>query len=1161
MTEKPRPVPTGRWPGVEFFIGISAVLAVFVASGLVSYLNTRTLELHSHKITHTHEVLSALGDVLTLVKDAETGQRGYLLTGDGRYLEPYTAAVSRIDNAVLEVERLTRDHPSQQARLPSLRVLINDKLEELQNSVSTRRAQGFEAAHALMVTDRGKGVMDAIRGKIEEMQGEERRLRTQRLAEMDRAYQVAVGSGILMGLIGLGLVCAVAALTRRSLLNRERQGWVQSGRIGLSNMVLGEPRIEQLGERVLKFLAEYLDAHAGAFFVKQGSFRRVASYGVPTTGGAPDTFEVGDGLLGQAAKDGRMFALNEVPDGYLTITSALGRGKPRHLVVFPIKEGGFVNGVLELGLMHPVGAITAELLESVSELIGVAIRSAHYRAHVQNLLEETQRQAEELQAQGEELRVSNEELEEQGRALRESQSRLELQQTELEQTNAQLAEQAEILESQRDDATRAKTALQAQTRELEQASRYKSDFLANMSHELRTPLNSSLILAKLLADNREGNLSDEQIQYAETIRTAGNDLLALINDILDLSKIEAGHMDVKPESVPVPQLVEELGRVFRPVAEEKRIEFRCRLSPGCPATIVTDRQRLEQILKNLLSNAIKFTESGEVVLEASSGPDDRVAFLVRDTGIGIPEHQHGVIFEAFRQADGTTNRKYGGTGLGLSISRELSRLLGGDIQLESRAGHGSTFTVALPKVFNDTLVAVRPPTPAPRLSAPTTHDSGRVLDGGPRSERNSTELPPEPSGSPMIRLPRVEDDRQRLTGNRRIILVVEDDEAFARIIYDLAHEIGFHCLIATTAEEGLAVAVQYRPSAVVLDVGLPDHSGLSVLDRLKHDSRTRHIPVHVVSGHDYVETALALGAVGYMLKPVRREELAQALLQLEARLDQGLRRVLIVEDDAVQLDSLRKLLQAHDVETVGARSAGECLRLLKQTTFDCMVLDLSLPDESGYSLLETLSREEAYAFPPVIVYTGRELSLDEEQQLRKYSKSIIIKGAKSPERLLDEVTLFLHQVIAELPAEQQRMLAVAQSRDAALEGRRILVVEDDVRNVFALTSVLEPRGAKVQIARNGREALTALEQGQEGSKQAIDLVLMDIMMPEMDGLTATRTIRKDPRWKRLPIIALTAKAMPNDQEECLSAGANDYLAKPLDVEKLLSLVRVWMPRS
>jgi CheY-like chemotaxis protein/CHASE3 domain sensor protein len=1140
--------------GAELYMGIVAVLFVFVATGVASYLNTRTLKSNALKITHSHEVMAALDEVLSLAKDAEAGQRGYLITGDDRYLEPHTAAVARIDERLRDVERLTGDNGAQQARIPNLRARIASKLSELAETIALRRTQGFDAARAVVVTDRGKGDMDAIRAKIDEMQQEERRLRTERLAEMDKAYGVTVATGILTGLIGVLLVCAVAYLVRRSLLARERDDWVQAGQIGLSKVMLGEQPVEQLGESVLKFLAEYLDAHAGALFVSDGHYRRIATYGVPSGGGTPERFEPGDGLLGQAAKDGRTFYTRDVPDGYLAVGSALGRGNPRHLVVVPVKEEGAVNGVLELGFMHPVNENHTELFESVSDSVGVAIRSANFRAHVQNLLHETQRQAGELQAQGEELRVSNEELEEQSRALRESQSRLEMQQAELEQINAQLEEQAEVLERERDEGIRARSALQVQARELEQASRYKSDFLANMSHELRTPLNSSLILAKLLADNREGNLTDEQVQYAETIRAAGNDLLALINDILDLSKIEAGHTEVRPDSVMLSTLVEELRRIVQPIAQQKKLEFHASLAAGCPATIETDRQRLEQILKNLLSNALKFTEVGAVTLEVSSSPGGRVAFVVNDTGIGIPEQQQQMVFEAFRQADGTTNRKYGGTGLGLSIARKLTRILGGDLHLASEVGRGSTFTLTLPKAYDAALVV---PATTGLAGAPETKLGG---DGSSAVEKPVSGRRTEPAPRGSARHDRALDDRERLTANKRVILVVEDDLAFARIVYDLAHENSFQCLIATTAEEALAVAVQHCPSAVVLDVGLPDQSGLSVLDRLKHDARTRHIPVHVVSAHDHSQTALALGAVGYMLKPVKRDELGQALLQLEARLDQRLRRVLIVEDDPVQLDSLQKLLGAHHVETIGAQSAGQCLALLKEMTFDCMVLDLSLPDASGYSLLETLSHEDAYAFPPVIVYTGRELSLDEEQQLRKYSKSIIIKGAKSPERLLDEVTLFLHQVVSELPAEHQRMLAKARSRDAALEGRRVLVVEDDVRNVFALTSILEPRGVKVKIARNGREALASLEQSRGDESQAIDLVLMDIMMPEMDGITAMREIRKDARWRKLPIIALTAKAMKDDQENCLAAGANDYLAKPLDVEKLVSLVRVWMPR-
>jgi CheY-like chemotaxis protein len=954
------------------------------------------------------------------------------------------------------------------------------------------------------------------------------------------------------GIATVWIMAVVGYYFIRNKRTVRRQNWLQSGQTKLSEVLGGEQRMEQLGENVLRFLAEYADAQAGAFFASlQGEFQRIATYGVPRDADIPNCFEAGDGLLGQAAKDNRTFFINDVPDGCLTFGSALVKGKPRQLVIVPVSVDGSVNAVFELGFINSyVGAI-GELVERLSESIGVAVRSAHYRTHLQNLLEETQRQGEELQTQSEELRVSNEELEEQSRALKESQGRLEQQQAELEQTNVQLEEQTQILETQRDELGRTAERLKSQAKELDQASRYKSDFLANMSHELRTPLNSSLILAKLLADNPHGNLTSEQVQFAETIRAAGNDLLALINDILDLSKIEAGRMDVSPEAVPTRQMVDDLVRMFEPIAASKGLQLTAAISPECPGIIDTDRQRLEQILKNLLSNATKFTEAGTVALRVDRSPTGPVEFNVTDTGIGIPSDQQEMIFEAFRQADGTTNRKYGGTGLGLSISRELARLLGGELRLVSSPGQGSTFTVSIPEVYD--LAIVRP------------HDSvsARNLLG----EVNSTGTPNVRPTSlkrellePPTRLPRVADDRETLAGQNRVILVVEDDQPFARILSDLVHELSFKCLIATTAEDGLALAFKHVPNAVLLDIGLPDHSGLTVLDRLKHEPRTRHIPVHVVSASDDAEAAMALGAVGYIIKPVEREKLIETIKSLETRLAQSMRRVLVVEDDAVQLDSMRRLLGSHDVETVGVGTAAECLDLLKGQTFDCMVLDLSLPDATGYSLLETLSREDAYSFPPVIVYTGRDLSQDDEQRLRRYSKSIIIKGAKSPERLLDEVTLFLHQVVADLPPEHQRMLEKARSRDAALEDRRILLVEDDVRNVFAVTSVLEPQGATVQIARNGREAIKAIEDSAGDPSRKIDLVLMDVMMPEMDGLAATRELRSRPEWKKMPIIMLTAKAMRDDQESCIAAGANDYLAKPLDVEKLLSLVRVWMPR-
>jgi CheY-like chemotaxis protein/two-component sensor histidine kinase len=659
-----------------------------------------------------------------------------------------------------------------------------------------------------------------------------------------------------------------------------------------------------------------------------------------------------------------------------------------------------------------------------------------------------------------------------------------------------------------------------------------------MSHELRTPLNSLLILSKLLADNPERTLSEEQVNYARTIQSSGNDLLALINDILDLSKIEAGHIQARPEAVSMQRLTEDVRQLFQPVADDRGLAFEIELDAGADL-METDRQRLEQILKNLLSNAFKFTEIGGVKLGVSALPDDKIAFAVSDTGIGIsPEQQPGV-FEAFHQADGTISRRYGGTGLGLSISRELARLLGGRITLESRVGEGSVFTLTLPRAYDAAQVAPREtPAPAPHVS--------------PQSEP-----PPERRQSISAS---VEDDRDHLAGTRRLLLVVEDDDRFAAIVRDLSRELGFQCIVAATAEEALKLAKRHRPSAVVLDVGLPDQSGLTVLDVLKRDDDTRHIPIHVVSAEDHSQTALSLGAVGYLVKPVKREDLAEVLRTLEDKLTRTVRRVLIVEDDLVQRDAVSRLLASGEVETVGVGTAAECLEQLRTQTFDCMVLDLTLPDASGFSLLETLSREGGYSFPPVIVYTGRDLSPEHEQQLRRYSSSIIIKGAKSPERLLDEVSLFLHQVVSELPPEQQKMIRKARNRDAVLEGRRILIVEDDVRNVYSLTNVLEPRGALVEIARNGKEALEALEQASTDPSKAVDLVLMDVMMPVMDGLTATRELRKDARWKTLPVLMLTAKAMPDDQERCMAAGANDYMAKPLDVDKLLSLVRVWMPR-
>lgn len=1133
--------------GLGTGLGVAGALLFFLITGALTYSNMVALRADTAKVVHTHDVITELGNLLSATQDAETGQRGFLLTGDNRYLEPYQDAIARAEGSVNAIQSLTRDNPTQQLALRRLKPRLAARFAELRETIELRRARGVSSALDVVGTDRGKVQMDAVRAQIDAMRAEERRLRVSRLQQMDTAYSTATLSGVLAAILGIGLTLAVGFLVHRSTLARQRQTWLQAGEVGLGQAMLGDKTVHQLSDSILDFLTSYLGAQASVLFKgEHGGYERIATLGVPGDAAVTERFRLREGILGRVAADGSAVVLDDVPDGYLTIGSALGRDTPRHLVVAPLHADGSTNAVIELGFLYPVHPGVLELLERIAQPAGVALRSAKYRSELQALLDETQRQSDELQVQSEELRVSNEELEEQGRALKEAAVRLEQQQVELEQTNTQLEEQAQLLEAQRDDLARTSAAVELKARELEQASQYKSDFLANMSHELRTPLNSLLILSKLLGDNPNGNLTDEQTQYARTIQASGNDLLNLINDILDLSKIEAGHVEIDPQAVPLARVVGDLRQTFDPVARDRGLSFSIEVASEAPAAIGTDRQRLEQVLKNLLSNAFKFTESGGVSLTIAPVAGDRLAITVTDTGIGISPEQHQAIFDAFRQADGAINRKFGGTGLGLSISRELTRLLGGTIALSSEPGVGSSFTVTIPFEYDAALVEARPEPRAPAIASSAVPSSNVASPGtiAPRRARRSAPI---------------EDDRDRLEGARRVLLVVEDDQVFAGIVRDLSREAGFQTLVASTAEEALDLARQHRPSAIVLDLGLPDQSGLAVLDRLKREDATRHIPIHVVSASDQTQTAYSLGAMGYLLKPVKREDLAHALATLEAQLTRTVRRVLIVEDDPVQRDAVRKLLAGPEVETVGAGTAAECLQLLREQTFDCMVLDLTLPDASGFSLLETLSEDEAHGFPPVIVYTGHDLSREDEQKLRRYSSSIIIKGAKSPERLLDEVTLFLHQVVAELPPEQQKMIQQARHRDALLEGRRILIVEDDVRNVYSLTNILEPRGAKVTIARNGQEALDALD-GAADTPDAIDLVLMDVMMPVMDGLEATRRMRLDRRWSKLPVIMLTAKAMPDDQANCLAAGANDYMAKPLDVDKLLSLVRVWMPR-
>jgi CheY-like chemotaxis protein/signal transduction histidine kinase len=1130
----------------RLIVAVATPILLLLGLGALLALQIRLLNQNSEWVDHTDKVIATTYEALKGILDQETGLRGYMLSEDPTFLGIYHRATPQ--RTLTELDRLVRDNPPEQARVRELRSLYDDWLALARGPAETGDFREARLKPALWAR---KQKMDRVRELGQQILEVEGGLRVERAESLALSRNVtSVGSLLLLVACGLTIAFvvrrqlgAVAEIYDRSLAaEREARAvaaadsWVREQQVALSVAVHGDMSAPDVCSRILNRLAQATHADVATVYVVEGKhLRRVASYAhAAGTGTGPAMFELGEGLMGQAALDQRVLHLSSVPADYLVVRSGTGQRDASELLLIPAAIEGRLYAMVELGFLAAPTARARTLSERAGEIIANALRSAEYRSNLRTYLEETQRQAEELASQQEELRVANEELEEQSHALREAHARTEEQQAELEQTNHSLALQADQLERQNDHLRKAQAELTTKAAEVARANQYKSEFLANMSHELRTPLNSTLILARLLADNKAQHQTAEQVRFAETIYGAGNDLLVLINDVLDLSRIEAGKMEINPSVLPLARLLEPIQRAFEPIARQKGLGFEVQIEEN--ASIETDVQRLQQILRNLLSNAFKFTERGAVTLRVRLG-GEQVELSVEDTGIGIaPEHLDS-IFEAFRQADGTTQRKYGGTGLGLSISRDLAHLLGGELAVVSRLREGSRFMLRLPRKL----------APEARGSQPL-----RVLTASP-------EVLPEPRASRRSELPparsTVPDDRAQASAEERVLLIVEDDAAFANVLVELGREHGFRCLAAETADEALRLAQRFPPSAVILDVTLPDHSGLSVLDRLKRNPATRHIPVQVISGTDNAQTALSMGAMGYAVKPVAREQLVEAVTALKRTFSKETRVVLVVEDDAVQRDSVTKLLTGPGVEVVAVDSVEAALSELKARTFDCIVTDLTFPSASGYDLLEQLAGDQGHAFPPVIVYTGRSLTPDEEQRLRRYSSSIIVKGARSPERLVDEVTLFLHQVEASLPPERRRMLRMARDREALFEGRTILLAEDDVRNVFALTSLLEPKGAKVEIARNGREAIDRLKQLPE-----VALVLMDVMMPELDGLSAMREIRAQREWQKLPIIALTAKAMPDDQDKCLKAGANDYVSKPFDPEMLLSLMRVWLSR-
>jgi CheY-like chemotaxis protein/signal transduction histidine kinase/HAMP domain-containing protein len=906
------------------------------------------------------------------------------------------------------------------------------------------------------------------------------------------------------------------------------QDWLKTNLARFTNMLQGQRDLTTVGRLLLTELSPLVNAHRGVIYQVENEdspqLRLLGTYAGDGTYPHQQILQFGQGLAGQCAMDKRQRLVADIPSDAVPVSSALLRVVPRNLVVLPVLFENQVKAVIELASLSSFTTSQMTFLEQLTDSIGIVLNSIEATMQTEGLLKQSQQLAGELQAQQRELQQTNEQL---------------------EQKAQQLAERNVEVERKNQEIEQARRALEEKATELALTSKYKSEFLANMSHELRTPLNSILILGQQLTENPDGNLTGKQVEFARTIHGAGTDLLNLISDILDLSKIESGTVTVDAEEILTANLLETVGRPFRHEADNRQLSFNIDVDPNLARSIVTDSKRLQQVLKNLLSNAFKFTAEGGVRMRVAAAVGGWsidhpvlnstpavIAFEVSDTGIGIHPEKQKLIFEAFQQADAGTSRKYGGTGLGLAISRELANLLGGEIHLRSAPGKGSTFTLYLPLKYSGPTVAMRPQAapayvPVPALQAVT-------------QERVNEPLP---------------DDRLALEPGDTILLIVEDDPHYARVLIDLARDKGFKVLVAARGTEALDLAKQYQPTAVSLDVFLPDMLGWTVLNQLKHNPLTRHIPVQIVTLDEDRQHALARGAFSFVNKPTTTEGVSAALAQIKEYAKPRRKRLLIVEDNEAEQFSIRELLDHDDIEIVATDTGAGALSLLRAHSCDCVVLDLRLPDMSGFEVLEQIRNDDALATVPVVVFTGRELSAEEDAELHTMARSIVVKGVESPERLLDETSLFLHRVITELPIAKQRMLEKLNSSDDDLVGKTVLLVDDDARNIFALSSVLERRGMKVLTATTGSEAVTLVESNPE-----IAIVLMDIMMPKMDGYQTIGAIRQNPSLGRLPIIALTAKAMKGDREKCLEAGASDYLAKPVNTEQLLLAIRMWLHR-
>ena len=1172
-------------------------LLVLMISSVASFISIKSLLNSNFWVNHTQEVIYNLNEGSSLLTEAQTSMRGYLISGDEQFIERFRDSQSRSDGFFDKLDELTADNPSQQKQLHELRTMRSGFFKYLNNQIVKKRL-----GKDTMVFDlnEGREMMNNLRAEIKKVESTEQNLLAERNANSDRygtyslvlivvAFLVAFVISIVflfrilkdfkersllqselekkdretaqrieaistiavniasgnydirvddtksdaLGSVGESLNnMGVSLKTSFDLLSQKE--WMQSGVANLNNVMLGDKSMEELSKDVIEYLCEYTNSSAGVLYVLENDELYISGGYSYIADKKRERIQKGEGLIGQSIISGKLLELKAATPEDIQINYALGQIKPTHIVAVPLFDTK-IEGAVELASTYGFSSLHLDFLNMVSNNIGIAIKSTQNRKRVMELLEETKAQSEELQVQHSELEAINAELEAQTEKLQASEEELRVQQEELEQTNEELSERSVLLEEKNNEVQKKSEALELTTR-------YKSEFLANMSHELRTPLNSILLLSRLLSENNNKGMVPEEIEFAKVIQSSGNSLLGLIDEILDLSKIEAGKMDLEFIDVSTKEITDGLFALFNQVAKEKNIGFEI-ISKDAPIVLKTDKMRLEQILKNLLSNAIKFTEKGAVSLEIKINTDDDkiICFIVKDTGIGIPLKKQPLIFEAFQQADGSTKRKYGGTGLGLSISRELAKLLNGEIILHSKENEGSTFTLCLP-VFG-TIGKKVELDKFPPLQIESGEASEETEEEKTKNRYLSAIIPDE-----------IEDDRNDILDHDKVILIVEDDINFAKSLLTFTRKKGYKGVVSVRGDYALNFALLYKPVGILLDIELPIKSGWEVLEELKNNSHTKHIPVHIMSSHKLKQESLLKGAVDFLDKPVAFDKIPEVFLRIENIINKEAQKVLIIEDNPQHAKALSYFLETYNINSEIKSEVTDGLSALTKTDVDCVILDMGIPDKQAYQILDGIKKNPGLENLPVIVFTGKSLSIKEEVKIRKYADSIIVKTAHSYQRMLDEVSLFLHLVEDKKETngkkDGHKKLNLLNN---ILHEKKVLIVDDDVRNIYSLTKALEVFKMNVITAFDGKEAIKILNEHTD-----TDIVLLDMMMPNMDGYETAEKIRSIPKFMNLPLIAVTAKAMTGDREKCIKAGASDYITKPVDIDQLLSLLRVWL---